>query len=318
MVSWGYAALAVSVALSGGSEGTDVLVLGPQIEGQAPQHLAQTLRDGVAQGLSDAGVGVSDAPDGCETPECAAEQAASGRVRAYANTVVQVTDNDYVLSVELVDAQGNAVAHTDGSCDICSFEEAGEALRGLAEQAGHALGPAARVGEIHVTSDPAGADVTLDGVIVGVTPYTQTVSEGAHTVELTHDGRRPSRQHLDVVADEVSTVDLELRRGGAVSPRTTEAIGWAAIAVGAATLISGVTLLALDETPVRSNCSAPNVDADGDCEFRYDTLGGGIGLTVAGAAVAGTGVGLVIFSRRRGSRVSGDVALTPGGFRARF
>lgn len=73
---------------------------------------------------------------------------------------------------------------------------AGGAIRGNAPEAA----PTAR---LIVDSDPPGADISLDGRMLGTTPVTQQVTRGRHLIELSLPGRRTVRKEIDVGVGEV-------------------------------------------------------------------------------------------------------------------
>ena len=56
-------------------------------------------------------------------------------------------------------------------------------------------------GTVHVISEPAGAEITVDGNFVGTTPSTLRLSAGPHDIELKAAGRQPWRRTLDVLKD---------------------------------------------------------------------------------------------------------------------
>lgn len=307
-------------SLPAAAEEPGVLVSPPTVEGQAPEHVVDALTESVRGGLSDAGVAQAKAPEGCADAGCMAQAVTDGTARAYVATEVRIVESDYTLVADLLGADGQSLARREGSCEICTYEEAGVALRELVAQAAAELGPPpVLAGTITVTSVPEGATVRIDGTEVGTTPYEGSVDAGSHTVELSLDGHEPTQKSVEITGGGSQTVELALDRTARMSPGTTAAIGWAAIGVGAAALVGGIALLVLDENAVKSNCEGVHVDADGDCEFRYNTLGGGIGLTVAGVASAGAGVGLLLYSRKqKQGHGPADVALVPGGLRLRF
>lgn len=106
-----------------------------------------------------------------------------------------------------------------------------------------------------------------------------------------------------------------------MSPRTAkilEGVGWGAVGVGAAALVSGIALLILNDRPAKNNCDAGDVDASGNCRYLWNTAGGGIGLTISGVVVAGAGAGLVIYSRKKNGRTESSVALSAGSIEVRF
>jgi hypothetical protein len=254
-----------------GSGARSVIVPPPTIKGEAPEHIAGALQQGVRDGLTDAGVEVGEAPQGCADATCAAKAVSSGQARAYVSAEVRITGSDYVLSADILDGNGKSLARKEGSCEICTYEEAAVALRELVAAAARELAP--------VEPEPS-------------------VTAPAPVIEPEPAPAKPPRKRL--------------------SPQTTQIIAFTAIGVGVAALVGGIVLLVLDENPVKSNCSGVHVDADGDCEFRHDTLGGGIALTVTGVAVAGGGVGLLLWQRKQAKRGPSEVSLVPWGLRARF
>jgi len=68
-------------------------------------------------------------------------------------------------------------------------------------------------GSIRVTTEPAGADVLIDGVLHGSAPLTvDNLAEGAHTI-LVRDGTGSVRKTVQVRADEAVEAALQLRPG---------------------------------------------------------------------------------------------------------
>ena len=108
---------------------------------------------------------------------------------------------------------------------------------------------------------------------------------------------------------------------GGPNPKVLGGVGIAATAVGAGAIVGGIVLFVLNERPVKNNCEGPHIDADGDCEFRYNTLGGGAGLAIGGAVALGVGVGLLLLKRggnSGGGSAKVDVSASRGGLRLRF
>lgn len=257
------ATAAPAPAASGGS---GVIVPPPAIEGDAPEHIMGALQQAVRDGLADASIEVAEAPGGCADVTCTAKAVSEGQARAYVSTEVRITGSDYTLVADVLDGDGKSLVRKEGSCEICTYEEAAVALRELV---------AAAARELEAEPEPVPAPV--------VTPEPESP-----------------------------------RKRITMSPKTTQILAFTAIGVGVAALAGGIALLVIDDNGVKSNCSGVHVDADGDCELRYDTLGGGIGLTVAGAVVAGGGVGLLLWSRKQARSTPAEVSLVPWGVRARF
>jgi len=103
-------------------------------------------------------------------------------------------------------------------------------------------------------------------------------------------------------------------------PKPLRALGFAGVGVGVGSLAAGIALIVLNERPGGS-CDGDSVDANGDCEFRYNTLGGGVGLTIGGALAVGAGVGLLMLSRNHKPKKASDkvsLSASAGGLRLRF
>jgi hypothetical protein len=72
----------------------------------------------------------------------------------------------------------------------------------------HALG----VGSVAILSDPAGAEVYVDGHFVGQTPATMHLASGAHRIELRATGKRDWSRELEVIKDSEVTVRPVMER----------------------------------------------------------------------------------------------------------
>ncbi len=79
-------------------------------------------------------------------------------------------------------------------------------------------------------------------------------------------------------------------------------LGWSTLGLSVPFLVSGITLINIDENPYVKNCSGTHADANGTCEFRYDTMNGGIAMTTAGVASAVLGIILLAVDRRKTKR----------------
>jgi PEGA domain len=69
------------------------------------------------------------------------------------------------------------------------------------------------VGTLAILSDPAGAEVYVDGHFVGQTPATMHLASGAHRIELRASGKRDWARDLEVIKDSETTVRPVMERG---------------------------------------------------------------------------------------------------------
>jgi PEGA domain len=68
------------------------------------------------------------------------------------------------------------------------------------------------VGTLAIASDPAGAEVYVDGHFVGQTPATLHLASGAHRIELRASGKRDWSRELEVIKDSEVTVRPVMER----------------------------------------------------------------------------------------------------------
>lgn len=66
------------------------------------------------------------------------------------------------------------------------------------------------VQQVTIQSDPSGADVTVDGRSVGVTPWTGELAPGRHELGLEHDGYAPTERSFDLPPDHATEVAVTL------------------------------------------------------------------------------------------------------------
>jgi hypothetical protein len=68
------------------------------------------------------------------------------------------------------------------------------------------------IGSLAIASDPAGAEVYVDGHFVGQTPATLRLASGAHRIELRANGKRDWSRELEVIKDSEVTVRPVMER----------------------------------------------------------------------------------------------------------
>jgi hypothetical protein len=263
---------------------------------------------------------------GCGDTAClqraGAERGATHIVRAK----LTGTDRDYEMTVEVIDVGAGTVAALDGFCDTCGASELREfvvdkAVRLHATLRSQRLRPALLV----IATQPAGALVYLDDEPIGRTPLEHQTIAGERRVKVVLDGHVTAQRAVSLVGGVEKRVELTLDRRPDVDTesnvtagkkaRIGKIVGGTSLGVGVGLLGAGIALLVLDGNPIERKCNGENVDADNDCKFLHDTLAGGIGLTVGGAALAGAGVGLLVWGLRQPKtpKASARLGITPRG-----
>lgn len=139
---------------------------------------------------------------------------------------------------------------------------------------------------LDVSSTPPHAILRIDGVVVGQTGQPYRVTPGEHSIELEHKGYRVASQKLNVHPDEhkalTVTMSREASEGGSSGLRNI--LSYGALGIGSSAMVAGVTFLVIDGD-TSSNDSRDRV---------RDTKTLGIGSLVAGTALVGVGVALLL------------------------
>ena len=68
---------------------------------------------------------------------------------------------------------------------------------------------ASNVGTLKITSNPTGATVTLDGTVMGRTPFTERVEEGRHNLEIAREGYVTLKQVVTVTRHSDTPMELK-------------------------------------------------------------------------------------------------------------
>ncbi len=177
------------------------------------------------------------------------------------------------------------------SCDRCTdtaLRETGDALMSAL------AGPNRKVvGQLPLSSRPAGAQVTIDGRAAGVTPQEVVLAAGAHEVVVRADGLE-TRRTVTIVQGVNQPLELVL-----APPTSRSKLPLALIGGGGAFALTGVILFATSET-----------DTGEKPEYR-DTRALGVGFMLGGLAIAGAGAYLWFAKKPADSAPA--IALSPHG-----
>lgn len=190
--------------------------------------------------------------------------------------------------------QRQCIQCADDKLAAAASELTVELLREIAVREGRTV--------IEVHSTPQGAQVMLDGTAVQVTNAALSTYPGKHVVILELPGFE--REIREVTAERGKTMALAIDLKPSVTtvhrPPPSRVLPYALIGGGAAALIAGGILYAIDEDPSPS----------GGRTYR-DTAPAGVAVGVAGLAVAG--VGAFLWYRVSRSHSAPAVVLRQGG-----
>ncbi|MFN3182135.1 MAG: PEGA domain-containing protein [Nannocystaceae bacterium] len=301
-----------------------VAVMPLLVEGEVPSEVRSEARDRIKAALKSRDYEVVDGrPPGanCTNFECIHAVAEDADAQWVVQPALSTIDRDYGIAVRLYDAAGTLKVDESATCEICSYPDAVGALVSEAEEVkepllGYVENPYADreqaefetddISRLAIRTQPSGAAVKIDGERVGKTPLEIEVPPGLRDLEIT------LRNHNDVVET------VRAPRGGSEllaytlvenNDKQTRALritGWTFSMVGVALLGAGVPLLALEEQPVKSRCSGDDIDFNGRCRYRYDTLLPGALLTGFGIASLLTGITTGVIAAARKSRNEGS------------
>lgn len=207
---------------------------------------------------------------------------------------ITLVDRDHTVRLELVDNHTRvAVADSQATCELCGL---GELQRFAADQVSRLASVIDSVvrtpARLRLETFPAGALVYLDGRLSGMTPFDESVPEGAHVLRLTYEGHITEVLPLTASPGVDKRMHINLRR----TPETAKVRrgGFALVFTGLAAAMAGVTLLGLDGQPQRSRCTGADIDIAGNCRYRYNTDWGGASLLAVGGVLAAAGVFLLV------------------------
>lgn len=304
-------AMSIALGLLGPSQpdGPPVAVAPMVFQGHIDQARRDELESAMLIGLTDAGFIPTRADpthETCPSTACATELATRLDSEFVVLTTVEFADKNYTMRLRAMDAKGVVIAESVEDCELCGVAEATELLRDEATLIGKKLDAISHAMPVlSFVSTPIGAEVYVDGANLGRTPLDREIEPGEHRIEL----RAPNHQSLERTIVAVRGVNesfqFQLRPVGPdldhllQRKRTLRILGATGLGIGVLATATGATFLGIDGQPYKAKCDGDNVDSDGDCRQRFDTLILGASLTAAGVALLGVGTGLLVASFRR-------------------
>lgn len=151
----------------------------------------------------------------------------------------------------------------------------------------------AELGQVSLTSSPAGARVTIGGAPAGVTPLTHPLPPGEHAVTLSLPGHEDVERRVTVTQGQTAALAVDLL------PARRSKLPLVALGVGGAVLLTGIVLYASSEE-----------DTGDKPEYR-DTKALGITLGIVGLAAVGVGAYFLLTGNTAAEGPT--VAVVPGG-----
>jgi len=203
---------------------------------------------------------------------------------------------DVIVTQQVVAPGASAVFIQRRTCEQCDADTLRQHVTAMTKKLLEDAASGSSKTTLSIKSSPPGAWITLDGDSAGATNSTMATFPGKHTVMLRATGYETEVR--DVTAVDGKTTDLVVtlrltkplaRAHDPIDPDSSRVLPWLVIGAGAAAVLTGGILLAIDQDPDPS----PN----GSFEIR-DTAAVGVGVLVAGAAVVGIGGYLLVRSTR--------------------
>lgn len=306
---------AVRAAPSKAESGAKVAILPLVVEGDLSDAdrdaLTAELVDGLRRGdfeVIEPSVVVERSSDAasCSKQKClqaiAEDMGATHVLRAR----VTVEDRDYDVDVELFDgSSGSSLAKTSEGCEICGIADAGNLMETAAATLRTKLDALAKgPSTLALTSNPAGAEVRLDGEIIGVTPLKRPVVPGKRVVRVSKEGYIAVEREVTFVEGVAEKVSFDLDKVPSRLP--SRPWGWVSLSLGVVAIGGAVAFAAVGgrENPpaltrLGSDECVGRVDMNGNCEFVWNTEWHALGFGLAGGALTTLGIAVLLNSRAR-------------------
>jgi hypothetical protein len=243
----------------------------------------------------------------CKDAKCYVAVAKATKSTHVVRATVTIRDRDFDVGVELIDGgSGKSIATSQEGCEICGIVDAGSLMASAAATLRTKLDALAKgPSTVRVTSTPEGAEVTVDGVLVGVTPVSRQVIVGKRLVRVSKEGFIAVEREVTVVEGVAEELAFELEKVPTRLPKRPW--GFVSLSFGIASIgvATGFAVLAGRPYKVSGACDGDNMDTDGDCRRLWDTEWIVYGTALAGAALLTLGIAVLLTtSGKRGKRAS--------------
>lgn len=240
----------------------------------------------------------------CRDAACYTSIASATGATHVVRAVVKAEDRDYKVEVVLVDGRNGAqVASNADACQICGVAEVGDLIDAAAATLRTKLdnlaqGPATLV----ASSTPAGAQVSIDGELKGVTPFNAPVLAGKHVLRISLEGYITVEREVTFVEGIEETQTFELEKVPSRLPGRPW--GWVSLGVGVAGVGTAAALAVIDDRQYKLGNACPEPDARGQCPRLWDLDYYVLGTAIVGAGLATLGVAILLNSAKRRTKKS--------------
>jgi TolB-like protein len=300
-------------------------ILPIQVVGELSEADQAALADELVRGLRRGSFGVVAPEDvartvgdvgRCEKAKCIQKVGKSTSASHVVRAKVEVLDRDYSVEVELLDARsGQSIARNAESCEICGIADAGAMISTAAATLRTKLDALAKGPSIlAVVSEPSGAEVRIDGDVIGVTPLQRPVVPGKRVLRISREGYVAIEREVTVVEGIEESLAFELEKVPSRLP--SRPWGWVSLGLGIGSVGAAVAFAVLRDRPYRLGdaCEGDNVDARGNCRRLWNTEYHVLGFALAGATLTTLGVAILLntTSAKRQAKRSTRVGLGPG------
>lgn len=292
-----------------------LVVLPIATEGEVGDVARQRIESALNDAVATAGVASVDARglEACADTACL--QAAVEKAGATHALQLRVTASgrDYTTEVSISDAAGT-VSRSTAECAICGFDEVADVVHDEAATLAAKLLAQGLPARLRIASDPAGAIVLIDGDPAGQTPLEIEVPPGEHQIRVEKDGFVVAEDSVTSVEGVEESLNLRLRALPKQRDKAMVRGGWAAVGVGIGLLVGSGVLWGIHHRPVRSLCTDPeDIDVNGVCRWRYESVPYAVPMTVLGVAGVVTGAVLISVGKRGRKERNTNVAVSPSG-----
>jgi hypothetical protein len=197
---------------------------------------------------------------------------------------------------ELLDVDVGVVSvRATQSCGECNVKRGMQMLGEMVQEMLRQAASRPR-GTIKIATEPPGAQVEIDGRVLGATPYLRDAFVGPHDVALTRPEYVTQRTTLNVedgVTAELAVPLLAEKKPPPAGQSALRIAKWTLFGVGVASVIGGIAALALNGT-THCNSAMPPM-----CGDPFDGRAVGVPLVILGSVSLGTSAYLFVRDARQ-------------------